>query len=110
MGLIECSNCHGFKPHDQFYKNKFKKNGLESHCKECILIRKAKKYKIESKVKKKTKYLRRCKRVKVLEVGDCTFEEQWIIRPSKDEFCLEKEFIGIVLCNYKLSMELATAA
>lgn len=110
MKIYICTKCGLAKNEHSFYKNVKKQNGLESNCKECVLMRKAKKYQVLSKANKKTKYLRKCKRVKVLEISDCTFEEQWIIRPSKDEFCLEKEFIGIVLCNYKLNMELATAA
>ncbi len=110
MKTYICSKCGQTKNENDFYKNTKKLNGLESNCKECVIKRKLKRYKEQSQLKKKTKYLRRCKKVKVLEVDDCTFEEQWIIRPSQVEFCLEKEFIGIVLCNYKLNMELATAA
>jgi hypothetical protein len=105
-----CTKCGILKDATLFYKNPLKKNGLESQCKECVIKRKLKKYKETTQKLKKTKEMRRLKKVKVLEISDCTFEEQWIIRPSKDEFCFEKEFIGIVLCNYKLNMELATVA
>lgn len=110
MKFYTCSKCNCSKDEESFYKNKMKINGLESLCKQCVLERKHNRYKEKCMALKKNKMMRRLKKVKVLEISDCTFEEQWIIRPSKDEFCLEKEFIGIVLCNYKLNMELATAA
>jgi len=31
----ECSNCHQFKPRDQFYKDRERKDGLTHRCREC---------------------------------------------------------------------------
>ena len=91
---VACTSCKKLKPDDQFYKNPFKKNGLESHCKECVLKRKAKKYKAKSSQKKKTKQLRLLKRVNVLDTSSCTLQESWINRPaSKDRF----ELIALIL-------------
>lgn len=89
-----CTCCKKLKSADQFYKNSSKKNGLESNCKECVLERKAKKYKVKKMQKKKTKYLRLLKRVNVLDTNSCTLQESWINRPaSKDRF----EMLSIIL-------------
>lgn len=89
-----CSRCNCLKDERSFYKNKMKLNGLESQCKECVLKRKANKYKVKTQQKKKTKYLRLLKRVNVLDTNSCTLQESWINRPaSKDRF----EMLSIIL-------------
>lgn len=82
MKLVVCTSCHKDKTCDQFYKNKQKENGLESQCKDCVLKRKAKKYKAKIQQNKKTKQLRLLKRVNVLDPASCTLNEKWINRPQ----------------------------
>lgn len=92
--MFYCVKCKSDKKEIDFYKNPSKKNGLESHCKECVLRRKANKYKAKTQQKKKTKYLRLLKKVNVLDPNSCTLQESWINRPaSKDRF----EMLSIIL-------------
>lgn len=110
---IRCKKCGDNKESDQFYKNTKKLNGLESHCKSCVLTRKAKRYKAISKAKLKTKQLRLHKNVHVIDVEECTFQEVLINRPcSKNEYNFFKELINGVLCyqNMEKFKGLATAA
>ena len=39
-----CNKCGERKNHIEFYKNVSKRDGLESHCKECVNQKKAKRY------------------------------------------------------------------
>lgn len=47
-----CTKCKKWKKRDCFHKNKNKRDGLESNCKKCVSLRKAKKY---SRFKKSSK-------------------------------------------------------
>lgn len=94
----KCSKCGTCKEPHHFYKNLKKKNGLESNCKSCVLKRKSKRYSTSSKIKKKNKRLRSCKRVNVLDVENCTFCEVLINRPQELEGRKTlKEFVKGVL-------------
>ena len=96
---VKCNKCGVEKtPHD-FYKNNKKLNGLESHCKACVLKRKGKRYESLTKAKRKTKQLRLHKKVNVLDVEECTLSEHLIIRPTQSDVNdLLKEFVSGVLC------------
>lgn len=107
---IKCSKCGLQKEPHQFYRNLKKKNGLESNCKACVLERKNKKYTVVSKNRKKSKQLRLCKKVKVLDVVECTFQEVLINRPEQFESMnILKELINGVLCQHDIQQSEALA-
>lgn len=98
MQKFTCRCCLATKDAFEFYKNPKKANGLESHCKACVLERKKKKYTSSSKTKKKNKRLRLLKKVNVLDVENCTFCEVLITRPKEcDGSKTLKEFVRGVL-------------
>lgn len=112
METFECAKCLVHKLADDFYKNSLKRNGLESHCKTCVLKRKSKKYKQTKITLKKSKLLRAHRKVKVLDVQRCTFKAVLINRPSESEVSNAlKELVEGVLCyqNIQCSKELAMA-
>lgn len=96
---IKCKKCEKQKESYEFYKNIKKSNGLESHCKSCVLVRKAKKYEVLAKTKKRTKLLRSHSKINVLNVEECTFNEVLINRPINCEIYEPlKELVSGVLC------------
>lgn len=96
---VICVSCKLAKTSNDFYRNKMKLNGLESHCKACVLKRKFKKYKQTKIISKKTKLLRLQSKVRVLDVAQCTFDERLINRPlSELSNNVLKEFVKGVLC------------
>ncbi len=96
---IRCQKCRNDKEPYEFYKNIKKLNGLESHCKSCVLARKAKKYKALTKAKKRTKLLRSHSKINVVDVEECTFNEVLINRPTNCEaYDPLKELVSGVLC------------
>ncbi len=58
-----CSKCNIEKPLNDFYKNKNKSNGRDSHCKKCVLKQKKRSYKLNMQKK------RIVESFKVTEVG-----------------------------------------
>lgn len=85
MQTYICAKCLTDKARSEFYQNIKKVNGLESHCKQCVLQRKAKKYEAITKTKRKTKQLRLHKNINVIDVEECTFHEVLINRPQNSE-------------------------
>lgn len=58
-----CCKCGIHKSSNEFYKNNSKRDGLESHCKECVNRKKAKRYK-DSKRRERI-----CTKFKAIVVG-----------------------------------------
>ena len=79
--MNRCTKCNEVKTSDGFYKNRRKKNGLESICKTCICSSK----KARREQRARIISIRNNTSTRVLNVEDCTFEERQIIRPiNKD--------------------------
>lgn len=100
-GTTICTHCLKTKGKDDFYKNPKKINGLESHCKECVLKRKANKYKKTKRTNKDTKSLKPLKRNNVFVIDQCTFNNILINRPDNNHL---NEFLGGIQCYQDIQL------
>lgn len=92
MSNYRCSKCGLLKEAEYFYKNYAKKNGLESNCKECVLERKAKKYKMKVEIKKRKKI----NPSKVIDIGAFRLREEFIKRDEDEEQNVLREIFKTV--------------
>jgi hypothetical protein len=94
---IICTKCKQSRDETDFHRNKNKKNGRESHCRECISTGKATAY--QAKVRRQRELEQRRKRTNVLEVNQ--FEVVEIYQPfEKDSIeSIIMDFIEAVLCQ-----------
>lgn len=88
---LTCSGCGSIKACSDFYRNKNKKTGYESHCKVCS--NHARKKRRERKGnRKKTTYN------SVLDLDNVKFKEKYLELPVVDQKEVLKIFIEKVIC------------
>ncbi len=97
MSVI-CSKCDQSKEKSEFYKNSRKRNGLESHCKDCILKKKKDRYVIKMNTKKKNRVMRNREGVRVMDLSLCTVETYLITRPRNIEQVGLEGVVGDLIC------------
>lgn len=95
-----CPKCKLPKSTEDFDRNKAKKSGRESHCKDCVSKRKAENYR--AKILAKACQERRRRKTKVLNVAEFDINEFYIEQPQESANQTMQDFIEVVLCKKNL--------
>jgi len=95
----KCSACQKKKSHKDFYRNHRKRNGIESHCKVCVLEKKKGRYTTTKKLKQRATKYRGNKNIRVLNILSCTLHETHIKESSKVSQIELEEIVKDLVCQ-----------